>query len=98
MSLDLTLAAQLRDCVGLLDRLAPSSKNPHKYHEDKSEIRSQLSQVADLLEGKFRIEGPEPKPKKAARKPAAPKTKIEGNVIRPDFTAARKIGPDQGQA
>ena len=91
-------AEQLRECITLLDRLTPtptSSKNPHKYHEDKSEIRRALVQVADMLEGRYVLTSPkEQKPLPPKRAPYTVEDR-RGNIVKVDFAARRRIaGPD----
>jgi DNA repair ATPase RecN len=45
----LAIAAEVEDIEQRLQRLSPQSHNPHKYHEDKSELRKDLRAIAEWL-------------------------------------------------
>jgi len=42
----MTLSAQLMDIASRLARLAPSHKDPHHFHEVKSELVAELRRLA----------------------------------------------------
>ncbi|MCJ7995890.1 hypothetical protein J5N58_08140 [Rhizobium cremeum] len=41
-----TTAARLRDIADRLARLAPSHRDPHQFHEEKSELVAELRALA----------------------------------------------------
>jgi len=50
----------LADIADRLERLAPSHRNPFRYHEDKSELVAELRQVAAAVDGLAGPSGAEP--------------------------------------
>ena len=83
-------AERLRELIGDAKRL--SGTNPERFHEQRSDLITGLSQVADMLEGNFSIESDAPQPKpRQVQVPKAPVIKsAKGNVVKVDFKA-RKV-------
>lgn len=82
-------AERLRELIGDAKRL--SGSNPEKFHSQRSDLITGLSQVADMLEGNYTVEPAEPAPKpRQVKKPAAPIIKAEkGNLVTVDFKKRR---------
>jgi hypothetical protein len=81
-----TAARMIREQEKRLDRLALSASNPHRYHEDKSEIRGELRRIANFLEGKVEFDPIEAEPRPAPRRVLNDQT----NVV--DLAAFRSRG------
>ena len=81
-------AERLRELIGDAKRL--SGSNPEKFHTQRSDLITGLSQVADMLEGNFVIEQDEPpKPRQVQKPKAATIKSAKGNVVTVDFKKRR---------
>ena len=86
MSFVTTCAEELRRHIRALEKL--SAHDVEAFLEEKSEIRSGLLQVADMLDGNFRIESETPKKQVQKTSPKVIKAE-KGNLVTVDFKARR---------
>jgi hypothetical protein len=81
MSFVNTCATQIRAVRERLAALNISHRDPNRFHEEKSEILKALNDVADLLEGRFQLEGDPPPKKRRSNKFVAGEITVDGRVI-----------------
>lgn len=105
MTITQPLAAAQRAAVARLDALyprlrtlTPCSRNPHRYHEEKSDILHELSAVArdlmhvsNALEGRWKL--PQAEPMAASREPIV----SGGKVVALEIRRARKPAAKKGK-
>lgn len=92
MSILNTAADHIRECVAELGALSPSHRDPERFHSDKSDLVYRLNGIANVLEGKVTMPEREPEPKPAFKPGKI--TRRDGNVIRAEFRAPRRVKKD----
>jgi hypothetical protein len=96
MSILTTAAEVARDCLEELNALgAPDRRNPHRYHEAKSDLAFKLKGLADVLSGNVAFPGrpSAPAPTSAEKRDADRRAnrKVTGNVIHAVFGKSGKV-------
>jgi hypothetical protein len=86
-------AEKLREAIADLD-LITHDRTKDRFNAQHRKVRRSLVQVADMLEGKFKIADPAP-PRKQVQRTYQRSIEVKGNVIGVDFRKRRRIASDK---